>query len=181
MIDPIRELKIRAEVLHHGVTAGAPSASERLRALPELRRADSEGLATFVANVQRKHCLAVVARESGFQTWEHASRVIAGEASEAGETDYGELLSPKGASTFLNHWFASYDEARAVHVEQGGYLLAYKRHCFIAGRDYVAVTLRLDPDDADWAAIGFDWLRPRDPGARRRLYGKLLATKREAA
>jgi hypothetical protein len=178
MIDPVRELKIRAELLHHRLSAGAVSAAERLRVLPELRRATADDLAAFVARIQRKHCLAAVARELGFESWDHASRVLRGVAREP---DYGKLLYPERSGAFLNQWFATYEDARPTHLASAGYLLAYKRHVFLAGRDYVAVTLGLDPDDRDWEAIGFDWLRPHDAEARRRLYGKLLAAKREAA
>ena len=182
MTDPveiraIREVKIRAELLHKGVSAGAPRAIARLRALPELRRATEAELAAFATSIQRKHCLAAVARELGFDGWEHASRVLRG---ETGESDYGAALYLEGASAFLNRWFATYEEARAA-LTPGSYLLAYKRHAFLAGREYVATTLALDPDDGDWHAIGFDWLRPRDPEARRRLYGKLLTAKRATA
>ena len=100
MIDPIRELKVRAEILHHAVATGDAPSTLRLRALPELRRADAGALGAFAARIQRKHCLAAVAREAGFETWEHALRVLRG---ESGETDHGELLYPKGASAFLNH------------------------------------------------------------------------------
>jgi len=176
MIDPVRELKIRAELLHHSVSARAVPATERLRVLPELRRATPEALTAFAERIQRKHCLAAVACELGFNGWDHASRVLGGDLDEP---DFGALLYPKRVGTFLNDWFATYEEARAAHV--GGYLLAHKRHAFIAGRDYIATTLALDPDDRDWAAIGFDWIRPRDPDARRRLYGKLLAATQGAA
>ena len=79
----------------------------------------------------------------------------------------------------LNHWFAAYDEARAFHAETTSgaapvYLLAYKRHFFVVDRHFIA-SLGLDADDADWQAIGWDWVRPRSAEARRRLYGKLLA------
>jgi hypothetical protein len=178
MIDPIRELNIRAKLLHHDVDAGVASAAERLRALPELRRASAEQLTAFASRIQRKHCLAAAAREAGFQGWEHAIRVLGG---DEGEPDHGELLCPKNAATFLNHWFANYDEAREVHAASGGYLLAFRRQTFIAGRDYVATTLALDPDDADWTAIAFDWVRPRSAPARRRLYGKLLGRRREVS
>jgi hypothetical protein len=82
MIDPVRELKIRAELLHHGVSAGAAAATERLRALPEVRRATPAEVAAFAARAQRKHCLTVVARELGFDGWDHALRVLAGDADE---------------------------------------------------------------------------------------------------
>ena len=41
--------------------------------------------------------------------------------------------------------------------------------------------LGLDPDDADWAAIGWDWARPLHVEARLRLYGGLLASTKKAA
>lgn len=178
MIDPIRELNIRAKLLHHAIAAGTPAASERLRALPELRRASSEQLAAFATRVQRKHCLAAIARETGFQSWDHATRVLGGDDTER---DQGDLLCPRSAASFLNHWFASYPEAREVHVDRGGYLLGYRRQCFIAGREYIAATLGLDPDDRDWAVLGFDTVRPRSPIAKRSLYGKVLAKMRGAA
>ena len=98
--------------------------------------------------------------------------------SGSAEADFGTLLYPKGWGSRLNHWFAQYDDARA-HVEaNGGYLLAYKRYFFVADRDFVEA-LGFDPDDADWAAIGFDWARPKSVEARKRLYGRLLAKGRE--
>jgi hypothetical protein len=173
MIDPIQELKVRAELLHRRIQAQDPTALQRLRVLPELRSAGAEALQGAASDVQRKHCLAVVAREVGFQSWQHASRVLGG---DEGEADFGTALYPKRCSGFLNHWFASYEEARAQRAERGGYLLAYKRHFFVVEGHFIE-TLGLDPQDPDWAAIGWDWARPRDANARGRLYGKLLSRK----
>jgi hypothetical protein len=182
MQSPVRELKVRAEILHHRLQAGDPASPARLRALPELRRAGDVELAGAAARIQRKHCLAVVARELGFASFEHAQRVLEGDAAEA---DFGTLLYGEASGAYLNHWFATYDEARAQQEATSGtgprqYLLAYKRHCFLAERGFVEA-LGLDADDADWAAIGWDWVRPRDPEARRRLYARRLAALREPA
>jgi len=181
MIDPVRELKVRAEVLQRGIEAGEDVVLERLRALPELKRADRDALRAAAASIQRKHCLAVVSRETGFASWDHARRVLEGDRDEA---DFGKMLSGPGRGTFLNHWFAAYDEARVVHQEllarrEDRYLLAYQRQFFITERGYIE-SLGLDPDDADWRAIGFDWVRPRSAPARRRLYAKLLEESRAA-
>ncbi|WP_437623688.1 hypothetical protein [Sorangium sp. So ce1151] len=173
MVDPIRELKVRAEILHRRVQAQEPSALQRLRALPELRAASDEALRDAASTVQRKHCLAVVGREVGFSGWQHASRVLQG---DEGEVDFGTALYATRCAVHLNHWCASYGEARALRAERGGYLLAYKRHFLVVEGDFIR-TLGLDPDDPDWAALGWDWVRPRDAGARQRLYGKLLASR----
>jgi hypothetical protein len=182
MRDPVRELKVRAEILHHHLQAADPAALARLRALAELRRASDAALQKAAARVQRKHCLAVVARELGFAGFDHARRVLEGDASEA---DFGTLLYGGRGGAHLNHWFATYAEARAQQVETAAtgprrYLLAYKRHCFLAERGFVEA-LGLDPEDPDWSAIGWDWARPRDPEARRRLYGRRLTALRAGA
>jgi hypothetical protein len=179
MRSAVDELKVRAEILHQGLKAGEPAALARLRALAELRRASDAELAEAAGGLRRKHCLAVVARELGFAGFDHAQRVLEGDAPEA---DHGTLLYGNGSSAYLNHWFSTYEEARAQQGETSSagpqqYLLAYKRHCFLAERGFVEA-LGLDADDPDWAAIGWDWVRPRDPEARRRLYAKRLASLR---
>ena len=65
------------------------------------------------------------------------------------------------------------EEAKAIREQHGGYLLAYRRHFFIADR-YFIETLGLDPDDPDWQLIERDWVKPRRADARERLYGKLI-------
>jgi hypothetical protein len=167
-MDPVQELKIRAELLHTRLSEGNADALKRLRALPEMRRADEGALAEMAQSAQRKHCLAIVAREHGFSTWEHARRVIDGDPRE---TDLGSLL--QGSPGVLNDWFVQYDEARAFfHGEERAgrrpYLLGFRRHFFVSGPTFIE-TLGLDPADADWAAIRWDWVRPKDPAARSRL------------
>lgn len=179
MVDPVRELKIRAEILHKRIAAGDAESLGRLRALPALRRAGAAAITAMAQKVRRKHCLAVVARECGFSSWEHARRVLEG---DPGEADLGTLLCGAGESGVLNHWFAVYDQARAFldNAPPSGprrYLLAYKRDFFVADRHFVKM-LGLAPDDPDWEAIGWDWARPADPAARRRLYHKRLAVLR---
>jgi hypothetical protein len=182
-MDPVRELKIRADLLQARLASGDADALVRLRALPEMRRADDRALSAMAKTLQRKHCLAVVARQCGFSSWSHACRVLTG---DPGETDFGTLLYNDGAGAFLNHWFTIYDEARAVldaETQRGGprpYLLAFRRHLFVATSDFVG-TLGLDPQDSDWQAIGWDWAHPKDRSARGRLYQKRLTVLRRAA
>ncbi|XXX79340.1 hypothetical protein WMF30_11250 [Sorangium sp. So ce134] len=180
MMDPVCELKTRAELLHKRLASNDAEALARLRALPELARADEAALAAAAAGIRRKHCLAVVARECGFSSWERARLALAG---EPGAPELGTLLYGRDGAV-LHHWFATYDEARA-HLEAlpeapRSVLLTYKRHFFVADGAFLA-SLGLDPDDPDWRAIGWDWARPADLAARSRLYAKRLAAMRRAA
>lgn len=169
MVDPIQEIKVRAEILQKRIEQGDTSALERLRRLPELRKATLDALTEFAATIQRKHCFAVVSRELGFSGYAHAQRVLSGDEAES---DFGTMLYPTHCGAF-NHWYANYEEARDLRSQINGFLLAYKRHFFIVDRFFIE-GLGLDPADPDWDAIGRDWVKPRDPDARRRLYGKLV-------
>lgn len=172
MTDSIRELKVRAEILHGRVQAGDPAAQRRLRALPNLKRAPEQTLTEFAATAQRRHCLSVIAAELGFADWPHALAVLRGDPDVE---DFGTLLSPPRAASHFNLWYRDHAAAAAVRGGRGGYLLAFKRQFFIVERFYIADTLHLDPDDPDWARIGFDWPHPADVEARNRLYAKLVA------
>jgi len=71
----------------------------------------------------------------------------------------------------LNRWFTSYEAARASLEAEGGYLFPYRNQFFVTLAEGVR-ELGLDPNDPDWACIGWDWIRPRDPEAWARLQKK---------
>jgi len=165
MAGVISDLKAQARVFHRQVVERHPPAVARAQQLVEL----SGDPASLPLRIKRRHCLTVIARELGFQGWQHAVAVLRGTDSN----DFGTLLYPKGAEVHWNIWSASYEEARAIREQRGGYLLAYRRHFFVTDR-YFIETLGLDPDDPDWQLIGRDWVKPRRADARERLYEKLI-------
>ena len=122
---------------------------------------------------QLKVCLSTVSRELGFAGWRHACRVLRGEITDEG---FGDVLYPRGGSAYLNHWFARHDEARSFRAERGGHLLAYRKQFFVTGPDFIA-HLGLDPDDAEWARLGWDWGCAGQEAARARLYDRLLGAR----
>jgi len=164
-MDPVRtlldRLKTEARHLQRAAKRIEPSALVRLRKLPELRGLADDALQQ---TLQRRHCLSVVARELGLSGWSHAVAVLSRPETE----DFGTLLYPPGCSAHWNIWSASYDEARQIRSEHGGYLLPYKHQFVIVDRDFID-TLGLDPEDDDWTRIGRDWPRAADLIARQRL------------
>lgn len=166
MNEVIDDLKARARALHRSARRGEPHALERLRVLEALRELSDEELR---AEVKRRHALAAIARALGFDGWPHLVATLG-----ATEGDFGTVLVPPHASAHWNIWSASYDEARAIREEHGGFLLAYRRQFLVVDRFYLE-TLGLDPEDDDFERMGRDWVRPRDTEARARLYGKLFA------
>jgi hypothetical protein len=71
----------------------------------------------------------------------------------------------------LSRWFTTYEDARASREAEGGYLLPYKHQFFVTTSEAIR-ELGLDPEDPDWARIGWDWVRPRDAEAWERLNGR---------
>ena len=167
MVDLIHQLKSEARVLHRQARERDPAALRRVRLLKEFR--DSSD-AAIVENILRRHCLAAIAREIGFDGWPHALAVLTGERSD----DFGTILYPPRGAAYWNIWSASYEEAKSLREQTGGYLLAYKKHYFIVEK-YFIESLGLDPEDLDWERIGRDWVSPVDLEARSRLYARLIA------
>lgn len=165
MASLIDDLKAQARAVHRLAQGGDPTTLARLSAAGE-----HGGL------IQRRHCLTLLARELGFSGWPHALAVLRGEPVR----DFGTLLYPDGASAFWNVWSASYEEARAIRGEHGGYLLAYKHQFFIAESHFLEA-LGVASSDGDWELIGRDWVKPHDGDARARLYAKIVRARQASA
>ena len=104
MIDPVRELKIRAEILQHRIASRQPAALARLRRLPEFRAYSDDALEAVAARVLRRHCLTLLATELGFQGWPSAKAALSGTGSVV---DFGTVLYPKRCGGHLNLWYVA--------------------------------------------------------------------------
>lgn len=91
------------------------------------------------------------------------------------DDERGPVMYVSGMAVILNRWFTTYAEARAALDADGGYLLPHAGQFFVTEREGVR-ELGLDPDDPNWARIGWDWVRPADPAA-----WEALRTAREIA
>lgn len=84
------------------------------------------------------------------------------------------LMYVSSMDAILSRWFTTYREARASLATEGGYLLPY-RHQFLVTFAEGIRELGLDPEDPDWARIGWDWVRPLDFAAWDRLRARRAA------
>jgi hypothetical protein len=141
------------------------AAAARLLALPEFAGASAAELLADSARVRLRHALAVVALDHGFGSWSALQA-----ACEAAWLAPTAMYAPAMAA-YLNVWFADYEEARAHRLAEGGYLLPYRDHFLVVEPEAIR-ELGLDPDDPDWARIGYDFARPRDAAAHARLVAR---------
>lgn len=118
---------------------------------------------------QRREHLAALAKHVGFDGWPHLVAVLEGREL----SHFGSFCYTPECFAHFNIWSASYDEARAIRAEHGGWLLPYEHQFVIVDRHFVE-TLGLDPDDPDWEAMGRDWSWPDSLPARARLCERLV-------
>lgn len=176
----LHECKVRASLLLKELAsldmARATRAAERLRALPFFASLSLGEVLARRDSVQRKHALAVIAREQGHASWGELKQA---RESSPSQVDFERLLARVGAR-FLNRWFTTREEAVASLRAHGGYLFPFREQFFICGPELLTL-LGVDMTDADWVRAGPDWLEPRDVEAHARLEQQLLRLCRDDA
>lgn len=168
--------RAEARRLLHDLSCATPeraqAAAARFARLTSLCARGSAGVLAARATIRLKHALAVVAEERGAPSWTALKRRLENAPPPS-------FYTPRLAS-LLNRWFADYDAARASLAELGGFLLPYRTQFLITESEGVR-ELGLDPNDPDWAAVGFDLARPCDAAAFDRLCALRRAALQRAA
>ena len=102
-----------------------------------------------------RDCLHDVARHAGFVHWEHARRVLSGEAS-AGD-DMGTFWWAPACAAYLSEWHADLQVAKQGLREGGAdrFLMPYRRQFVLVPAGYVR-DLGIDPALPGWAALDRD-------------------------
>ena len=170
----LEEYRIRASRLMKDLRASdraaALRAAKRFRVLPSWADRTPEQIVEAGELMQRKHALAVIAKEAGFLDWLQL-RKSAMTAIPSG-FDTTRLFQARTRG-FLNLWFRRYEEARPLlATEPKRYLFPY-RHQFFLCEGALLESLGVDTADPDWDRIGRDWAKPLDPAAHARLSVRL--------
>lgn len=113
------------------------------------------------------HALSVVAHAAGLDDWPSLQARLAKRAALRARRA-PTAFYPSFAAAYTHHWFADHASAVSHRASNGGYLLPFRDHFFVASAEYIRA-LGLDPDDADWTRLGHDAARPADGEALRRL------------
>jgi hypothetical protein len=170
-----RECAIRASLLLKAARsddlARATAAAERFRILPSFAALAPTRIVAWRDSLRRKHALAVIAAELGFDSW---VALLDACAATTGPVSMAWLFDA-GKSVFLNHWCKTYEEASAIRRETDGFLFSYRDQYVVCTPELLA-DRGIDAYDPDWNRIGRDWVRPRDRRAFARLADRLTAS-----
>jgi hypothetical protein len=170
----LEEYRIRASRLMKDLRAADPvttlQAAKRFQVLPAWQHSTLEQIAASRKRIQRKHALAVIAKEAGFQDWPQLKTASA--ANLPAGFDTTKLFQARSAGS-LNLWFRNYEEARqAMTTEPKRYLFPY-RHQFVVCETALLEDQGIETSDPDWERIGRDWAKPLDARAHARLAARL--------
>lgn len=154
----VNECKIQASILLKSLRSKAiensQKAARRFQSFPGFKNLSLDEIVH--ADMKRKHALAVIANEKGFQSWADLKCQL-----------------PFIRGGFLNQWFANYAEAKSYQQVHGGFLLPYRTQFFMCDTHYID-NLGFDSEDPDWNLIGHDWVNPDNQRAWQRLYKKWM-------
>lgn len=152
----VSECKIQASHLLKSLQSNdvrsSLKAAKRFQILPNLKTFSVEEIVQ--TDMKRKYALTVIALEKGFESWPDLKTQL-----------------PFIRGGFLNHWFATYQEAKAFQNKNGGFLLPFRSQFFICNENYIR-NLGFNPTDADWKRIGYDWAKPENKEAWQQLCRK---------
>ncbi len=169
----LEEYRIRAsrllKELRGADLAIALRAANRFCSLPGLAGKAPGDIYNSRDQLKRKHALAVIAKETGFQEWPELM------ASISPHVDVGFDTSRlfQRTATFLNLWYRTYGEAREMlTTDPKRYLFPY-RHQFVVCEGQLLEDQGIDTTDPDWERIGRDWAQPLDKKALARLAVRL--------
>lgn len=170
----LEEYRIRASRLMKDLRGSDPAvamhAAERFRVLPAWADRTAEQIVEAGKSIQRKHALAVIAKEAGFADWLQLRRAATTMIPAGFDTT---RLFQARTGGFLNLWFRHYEEARPLLViEPKRYLFPY-RHQYFLCEGALLESLGVDTADPDWDRIGRDWAKPLDRAAHARLSVRL--------
>ncbi|MCW9034701.1 MAG: hypothetical protein OQJ97_10830 [Rhodospirillales bacterium] len=140
----IEELKIRAKKLQKSFASGDKNAIKHLKRIH-----------TTHQEVKRRTCLNSIAMDLGFSDWSQAKTVLSGEDVDG--VNRGTLWYSQKCMPFLNLWFATYEEARAVLKDNPDfYLVPYKKQFIVVDHNYLKAINLWEGCQTEWQAIDRD-------------------------
>lgn len=160
----LNELKIQAKILLKSARNNQPSAIQKLLKYSGNKpRSNALDLA-YSDLAKLKHCQHVVAREVGFENWQHANSILSASdsllncfTSESETINMGKFWHSHRCDALINLWFSSYQEARiALQAEPNNYLVPYQQQFIVVTEDYINAVSLHEVEASLWAEVKHD-------------------------
>jgi hypothetical protein len=111
MTDPIRDLKFAPNFFTNKFGLPIRTPKDVCERLLNFATPSPDALVTLAHSIRRRHCLATIAAELGFASWQQMKAVLTGEEQVRG---FGTILYPNRCNAHLNLWCKTYPEADAM-------------------------------------------------------------------
>ena len=158
------ELKIQAKFLLKSARNNQPDAIQRLAKYSGNKPHSISLDLSYTDIAKLKHCQHVLAREVGFQNWQHAHSILgacastqSNNVSDSKAVNMGKFWHSSNCDALINLWFSSYQEARlALLTEPNKYLIPYQQQFIVVTEDYIKVVALDTIDDSLWCDVQHD-------------------------
>lgn len=160
----LNELKIQAKILLKSAKNNQASAIQRLTKHSRSKLHSNSLDIAYADLAKLKHCQHVLAREVGFDNWQHAHAILGatdnhqnGTVADSETVNMGKLWHSHKCDAFINLWFSTYQEARiALQLEPSRYLIPYQQQFIVVTEDYIAAIGLHGLDSSLWRAVNHD-------------------------
>jgi len=158
------ELKIQAKILLKSARNNQSSAIQRLaKHSGNKPRSHSLDLA-YTDLAKLKHCQHVIAREVGFENWQHAYAILSANdntlsntASDSVAVNMGKFWHSHSCDALINLWFSSYQKALiALQTKPSNYLIPYQQQFIVVTEDYLKLIDLHDVETSLWRDVKHD-------------------------
>ena len=158
------ELKIQAKILLKSVRNNQPSAILRLAKYSGKKNVNHSLELDYSDIAKLKHCQYVLAREVGFETWQHAHNILSASDNlrsatplDSDAVNMGKFWHNHHCDALINLWFSSYTEAKfALSANPTSYIIPYQRQFIVVTEDYLKVIALNEVKKSLWLEVKHD-------------------------
>ena len=160
----LNEFKIQAKILLKSARNNQPDAIQRLAKHSGNKPYSHSPNLVYTDLAKLKHCQYVVAREVGFENWQHAHSILSTSdkklsynAPDSGTVNMGKFWHNHHCDALINLWFSRYQEARhALLEEPSNYLIPYQNQFIVATKDYINAIALSEVEESLWREVKHD-------------------------
>jgi hypothetical protein len=128
----LNELKVQAKMMLKMVKSGNVLQAKLMRDLKVIKLDDPK-------EIKLKHCQFFIAKQYGFDDWQHIRQVFSGTKSNDAKMNMGTFLHSSRCDALINFWFAEYTEAQEALLfdKDNRWLIPYKQQYIVVNNEYL--------------------------------------------
>jgi len=150
----LSELKVQAKMMLKKIRSEVNISTKIQRQLKLLKLG-------MTAEIKLKHCHLLIAKQYGFDSWQHAQQVLSASDLPNETMNMGTIFHSSRCDALINLWFVTYTEAEsALAIDQKNrWLVPYKQQYIVVNKEYLKMIGIDNGFDEQWRNISHDLIK----------------------